>query len=742
MSQTPLKRQIVSVTRSWSPIVLMMGLSVGVADAQTLPTAAVAIAATASQQAEGVLIRNVRVEGLESWGVEEADPLAIRVRYNRTPEGVYTAAPDRDESAPVRTLRELFNINVNQQGAPKGILLDGSAIDEITSGVRGWMLRTLGKDYGEQRAPTAELDGETLIVSIDPPGPGVNEDGPYTVSDVRIEGLTGLGLPESAVLAAPINLTPVEQGWIAERTGLDIVNIPLGELGGDGPVQLFGTALRQAGATVVRAYNQAALRGVRVAGRMDGQTLVLSVTEGVVGEIRTLGFEEDEAVEIATGLSGRIKRHSPVQAGQLVNIGEIDDFVHRLNRHPGRRVDVALAPGDQTDRLVLDYLIAQNDPLFVFAQASNTGTDSTDDWRERFGLVHYNLTDSDDIFTADYTTANFEDYNALTVSYDRPFDTDRPDGRWRWRAFAQYVQYDASDVGFAGRDFTGDTAAAGAEVSWNFWQQRTKFADLIGGMRYMYTKVEDDFFATEASSPFLTPYIGLRYENRTQRINTNAALTLEQSIGSVVDDDDLDGLGRTDADDDFTVLRFDASHSFFIEPIFDSNFGAEGSTLAHELYVSVRAQTSFSSRLPPNFVSTAGGFFSVRGYPEAFVIGDHGYVATVEYRYHIPRGLAPGPVGEGFGGPFRWRPQQTLGRPDWDLIARAFVDIGRTVNEDRQPFESNETLVSTGFGGELAIKRNFSLRLDLGFALEDAENDADDVDAGDARLHAQVTLLF
>jgi len=727
-------------------MLMTIAMGVGTTDAWAVSPREVPMvlsSAAVAQQSAGALITEVRVDGLEAWGVVDSNPESIRVRYTRSAEGVFTAAVDRDQAVTVRTLGELLGASADEQGIEQGILLDGTAIEEITTGVRGWMLRTLGKDYGDQSLPSADLQGSTLIITVEAPGPGVGEDGPHAISGVRIEGLSQLGMSDSALLASPFELTPVRGGLIARRAGLALESIPLGELGaGDEPAQLYGSALRQAGATIVRVYNSQGLRGIRVAGRIDGQTLVLTVTEGVIGEVRTLGFEEDEAVEIATGLSERIRRRSPVQPGQLVNIDAIDEFVHRVNRHPGRRVDVALAPGEQTDRLVLDYLVAQNDPLFVFGQFSNTGTDSTGDWRERFGLVHYNLSDNDDIFTADYTTSDFKDYHALTASYDRPFDTDAPDDSLRWRAFAQFVRYDSSDVGFAGRDFTGKTFSAGGEVVWNFWQDGAKFADLVGGMRYMSVDVDDDFFSTSASSPFLLPYIGARYEERTDRSSTNAALTLETSVGSVVDNDDLDALGRSDVDDDFTILRFDATHSFFLEPLLDKAFGAEGSTLAHELYFSVRGQTSFGSRLPPNFVTVAGGFYSVRGYPESFVVGDQGFVATAEYRYHIPRGLAPGEVGTFGDQPFRWRPQQTLGRPDWDLIGRAFIDVGRTVNEDRLAFETDQTLVGAGVGGELAIKRNFSLRLDLGFVLKEATNDVSTEEEGDSRLHAQITILY
>ena len=69
--------------------------------------------------------------------------------------------------------------------------------------------------------------------------------------------------------------------------------------------------------------------------------------------------------------------------------------------------------------------------------------------------------------------------------------------------------------------------------------------------------------------------------------------------------------------------------------------------------------------------------------------------------------------------PFKWAPQQAYGRPDWDLILRAFLDAGQTYNADRLGFENDETLVGVGVGTELQVKQNLSLRVDWGFPLTD-----------------------
>ena len=90
---------------------------------------------------------------------------------------------------------------------------------------------------------------------------------------------------------------------------------------------------------------------------------------------------------------------------------------------------------------------------------------------------------------------------------------------------------------------------------------------------------------------------------------------------------------------------------------------------------------------------------------------------------------------------FRIAPQQPFGRPDWDLILRAFVDgaIVRSSNP-RPPGEENDTLLGAGVGIEYQFKRNVSARLDLGVPLDETKDQV--TSPGDARLHFSLTLLY
>ena len=96
-----------------------------------------------------------------------------------------------------------------------------------------------------------------------------------------------------------------------------------------------------------------------------------------------------------------------------------------------------------------------------------------------------------------------------------------------------------------------------------------------------------------------------------------------------------------------------------------------------------------------------------------------------------------------FGGDFRWAPQAAFGRTDWDLILRGFVDAAKVRTNDALIGESDShTLVGAGFGAELQIRRNFTLRSDLGFVLHQVEEVDRSFEPGDARLHISATVLY
>ncbi|MFN0134008.1 MAG: hypothetical protein ACKVW3_15950 [Phycisphaerales bacterium] len=450
----------------------------------------------------------------------------------------------------------------------------------------------------------------------------------------------------------------------------------------------------------------------------------------------------------------RIRRYSPIQPpaeggqGDHLDRKKVNDYMSRLNRHPGRRVDAAVSEGDKPGEVVLDYLVNESKPWTLYFQIANTGTSQTSEWRERFGFSHTQLTGADDILNLDYVTAGFDAANALLGSYERPIGS----GRTRVRVFGNWNEFTASDVGQSGAQFSGDGWEAGAEIKVNLLQRGSTFVDGVIGGRFANVSVTDETFGGNLTgeTDFFIASIGLRGERTIAEMSTTGGVSLEMNLPDVAgtDQGELDRLGRQETSDDWVALKWDVAHSMFLEPLLNqgswSDVDGGRPTLAHELALSFRGQYAFDRRLVPTAEEVVGGFYSVRGYTESIAVGDSAYIASAEYRYHVPWGMKHNPEATKgwFGEPFRWVPQQPYGRADWDLILRGFVDAGQTFNSERLSFEEDQTLVGVGVGVELVVRRNVDIRLDIGFPLREVTTPNETNEVGDMVFHFSATLSY
>ncbi len=563
-------------------------------------------------------------------------------------------------------------------------------------------------------------------------------------------------------------------GFVSPREGIETRTLSLAQLG-DGTVRrMYASAITEVMRVVVKDFKSRTIIGVFVApdptqiilreGGIDyreGQTgLTLVIYTARVTRVRSIAsgkrVSRDERID--NPLHARIRDRSPMRAydesepeedrRDLLIKSELDRYALRLNRRPGRRVDIAVAPAEGIGNAELQYLVQENKTWSAYFQLSNTGTKSTDEWRERFGFQHTQLTGNDDTFLIEYVTAGFSSSHIVSASYERPIGAS---DKLRLRVDANWNEFEASDVGILRELFTGDGWGVGGELIYNVFQKRELFVDVVGGARFQHIGVvnpglpgggvgEEDLFL---------PRVGMRVERQTDRNSLAGSVMLEWSQSSVTAASvrDLERLGRIAPDKDWAVLRWDFQTSVFLEPLFNAKGWAdvstpESSTLAHELVLAFRGQYAFNRRLIPQQEAVLGGLYTVRGYDESVVAGDTTMMVSAEYRFHVPRSfdVNPEPGATFRGKPFKWAPQQVYGRPDWDLVLRAFVDAGWTWNSQRLPFERNEALLGAGVGAELLVLSNLSVRADWGFALSDLNNGLGE--RGDSRLHFVLTLLF
>ncbi|MGP1272565.1 MAG: hypothetical protein ACTS22_04470 [Phycisphaerales bacterium] len=533
---------------------------------------------------------------------------------------------------------------------------------------------------------------------------------------------------------------------------------------------ITAAALNELATALVAELNRRGIVGVLVAPdpslispatgedlRPDGRgDLVIRIWVGLVTELRSVGTGDrfDERPVIDHPAHGRILRLSPAQPWNgapgpredLIRREVVENYVYRLNRHPNRRVDIAVAPASDPnagpDATTLDYLVRESRPWTAYAQISNTGTEQTNEWRQRFGFAHYQLTGRDDTLRLDFVTASFDDSYAGVASYDAPLPGTT---LARARVYGTFSDYTASDIGLPGQDLSGTTYTYGGELIATVYQRRSLFLDVFGGVVGKSFEVTNDLAGTTGDTDLLLGTAGVRVEDRRPARSLWAEVAVDWTFDGG-DQSELPALGRLRVDDSWARIRWDASASVFLEPLlwpgaWNDASTPGSSTLGHELALIFRGQSALDARLIPQEQGVVGGLYSVRGYPESATAGDTTLIGTLEYRAHLPAllGVSTEP-GSFFGQPFRWRRDRAFGSADWDLVLAGFVDIGQTINNDAEAGEFDETLLGAGVGIGLDLRRNLRVRADWGFALSDLDDGT--TTSGDSEIHFVATLAY
>ncbi|MCH7868690.1 MAG: ShlB/FhaC/HecB family hemolysin secretion/activation protein [Myxococcales bacterium] len=518
------------------------------------------------------------------------------------------------------------------------------------------------------------------------------------------------------------------------------VDFRLDEIPADSPTHFTAAALASINRQIVKAVSHEGLGSIIVApdgediGFTTGQdlraegntTLRLTIFLPTIKELQSFATGERIPEVDATNnrAHSRILRESPVQAGELFWPSEVDDYVARLNRHPGRRVIAQLSPSNDKQQLYLDYQITESKPWITYGSISNTGGEQTGRTQARVGFVDLQLTNRDDIFALDYVMNTNGNVRATNGIYQLPLWIDTV----RMEVAGSYADYEGTAGEFQSpTDIDGKQARGELNLVYNFFQFEEYFLDVMGGATYEYieTKTKTSGLVTGGTENFLIARLGLRLERKNPKLKLRASTWVD--FGTLNHDDsdpmsDFNNLVRLLPDDNPVVLRWDAKLAFFIDGLL-ADPKNPSPTLAHEFVIRYRGQSTFDKyRLQSHALQIAGGMETVRGYEQGVTAGDSVHLGSLEYRYHVPRIFKPRPATTVFPliGEFAIAPRGPGERPDWDWVLKVFYDVASIRQTDRQVAEFNDTLQSVGVGTELFIKRNVQLRLDWGIALEDA----------------------
>jgi len=587
--------------------------------------------------------------------------------------------------------------------------------------------------------------------------------------------------PLDAFLPKSVELSEVDGALAGPGLGT-----PVGEVVIDGEpqreVRLFrASALGTIAAELLRDFHDRGYLGVYISPhpadidvdreqdlRRDGDTVLrLVVTTGRVSRLRTLasGSRIESEWRVDNQLHRRIRQRSPIQPSGAVSGKETDlvrkdlleDYLHQLNRHPGRRVEASLAASEDGQGIDLDYHVHESKPWLVYAESSNTGTPETATWQTRIGFVDRQLTNRDDILAVEYTNGRIDRVNSVRASYEAPwFSRERPgwlkrsaiEPAWiswldrdaipwwgydklRWRIDGAWTRYKVRDVDISENDqFIGEDWHVGLEANTGIFQYGAFFLDTYASFRTRHVDVQNVLQATRGKTFVFEPELGLRFEryDEVSSLYGTTSFLYAMTSGNKAS---LADLGRPGANAQWPLLQWDIGGSHYLEPLLYPGSWKDletpnTSTLAHELYLGSRGQYAFGKVLIPQVSQVVGGLYSVRGYPSSEAVGDDVYTGTIEYRFHLANQLPirREPIDIPWLGSFRLQRQQAYGRPDWDLILRGFVDAGytqRNTNALSAPGADSQFLLGVGAGVELRLLDKFSARADWGHSLRSIE---------------------
>lgn len=423
--------------------------------------------------------------------------------------------------------------------------------------------------------------------------------------------------------------------------------------------------------------------------------------------------------------------------GDFINSNVLNNYLHALNRHPERRVDLEIGPTYVPGQVALDFVVTQKRPFYFYANVNNNVPKAFKRWQESVGFIHTQLTGNDDILKLNASSDSIDKYYSVDASYEAPIGRSLKN---RWQIYGNFNRFLSAEFALPQNLFVGTQAIFNAEFISNIAQWGKLFLDVVADLQYRHIHNKGHFLFGSATKNFLLPGVGLKCIQLKRESKIIASLSVQSTMSSLFWDvrKNLDNLGRFDLSPNWGILQAGLYGSFYLEPLFQKSSAVKH--LANEIVCVGQLQNAFNQRLIPQLEGILGGLYSIRGYPQSTVSGDNLYMGSFEYRFHLPAALKANPNAtvKVFGKTLRWAPAQPKGETDWDLIFRAFYDVGETTVNQKKRFERNYLIMGTGLGLELVVWSNIFIRGDWGRALRSANGIA----SGNNQFYFSSTIIF
>ncbi len=433
----------------------------------------------------------------------------------------------------------------------------------------------------------------------------------------------------------------------------------------------------------------------------------LSVTEGKVGRLR---IKDSRYYSL-----GLIREAVPSLAeGTVPHFPAVQNEMASLNRSAGLSVSPVMRAGATPGTVDVDLNVKDQLPLYASVELNNRFSPNTTPLRLITTLRYDNLWQQRHSLNMQYQTSpeNIDEVQVFAGTYVMGLGNSAT-------VLAVYgVHADSNVAVLGGTNVIGKGDMVGTRLIFPLTRLDNYHHNLTLGFDYKnfdqtirlggrlstpikYFPISFQYTGTQQDSGGATQFaLGVNFSTRVM-----SERTIECIPGHFVDQFECK---RHGAQADYIYVRSDLHRQ---------------QTLPRGFLLSGRVSAQLADQpLVNNEQFSAGGFETVRGYPESQLLGDNGFQGSVSMQ--TPR-----------------LPSDLI---DWRLLA--FVDGAHTSNYRRLDTDLSFSILSTGFGLRMKMPRGFgglgglNGALDFAWPLLSFRNATTNIQAGDLRMHFKLLV--
>lgn len=313
-------------------------------------------------------------------------------------------------------------------------------------------------------------------------------------------------------------------------------------------------------------------------------------------------------------LQGYLDRFATGEQGEIVTDASLERRLLLLNDLPGLKARATLSPGDAFGTTNMDVGVTEK--LFdAFLGYSNSGNREVGQYRVDGGVSLNNPLTLGDQLTVRAIRSTDDLFRYQQAGYSLPLGSDG----LRLAFSATRTNYQLAGD-FKALDLSGKVRSRDATLSYPFIRSRSR--NLIGALQYRRTSTRQYVFGSPLSSSSIPMVVASLYANWIGRDSSLTTLNVSYSTNY--------WHGGHGVDSERVHSKYDADVTYLT-----------GATRQWDFFFHGRGVFS-NGRLPDIEKFALGGADSVRGFSNAYIRGDSGYLLSVEMRRQWRLASIPG----------------------------------------------------------------------------------------------------